>query len=177
MRYSRFRATVQGHEPPTRPCRDDKGRVTKPKKPQPSRKAVVIKSESGPGLSAYTQVRAGACRRPCASLPGRSSHPLRPRPPMKLGMISTRASSRPVAMICRTSLPSAQQPWRGKVPRLASPRAPARAPTSTTLLCLRLSTEWMLPTTWARIGMTRACTRSDSQLEIMSLATSAMATR
>ncbi|KAG5977861.1 hypothetical protein E4U55_006473 [Claviceps digitariae] len=60
MRYSRFRATVTGHEPQKRsPRHGDKSRVSKPSKPckreGSSKKEVIIKSESGLSLSSLAQ--------------------------------------------------------------------------------------------------------------------------
>ncbi|KJZ80382.1 hypothetical protein HIM_00232 [Hirsutella minnesotensis 3608] len=54
MRFSRFRSTVDGHEPPKRSRAGDKARVTKVKKESLSKKAVV-KSERGTNLTSCAQ--------------------------------------------------------------------------------------------------------------------------
>ncbi|KAG6004116.1 hypothetical protein E4U21_001387 [Claviceps maximensis] len=57
MRYSRFRATITGHEPQKRSRNGDKDRVSKPYKRQGfSKKDVIIKSESGSSLSPPAQL-------------------------------------------------------------------------------------------------------------------------
>ncbi|KAJ3503415.1 hypothetical protein NM208_g16518 [Fusarium decemcellulare] len=57
MRFARFRATVNGHEPQKRNRTADKSRVTKPKKTQQAKRDSLVKSESGVSLSSYAQVR------------------------------------------------------------------------------------------------------------------------
>ncbi|KAG5926037.1 hypothetical protein E4U42_003700 [Claviceps africana] len=57
MRYSRFRATVTGHEAQRRARPGDRDRVSKPyKREGPSKKDVLIKSESGVSLSSLAQL-------------------------------------------------------------------------------------------------------------------------
>ncbi|UNI20054.1 hypothetical protein JDV02_006182 [Purpureocillium takamizusanense] len=46
MRYSRFRATVTGHEPQKRSRHGEKGKIAKPKKDTQVKKEPIIKSES-----------------------------------------------------------------------------------------------------------------------------------
>ncbi|UPK90314.1 hypothetical protein LCI18_001249 [Fusarium solani-melongenae] len=57
MRFARFRATVNGHEPQKRNRTADKSRVTKSKKTQPAKRESLIKAETGVNLSSYAQVR------------------------------------------------------------------------------------------------------------------------
>ncbi|KAM0427331.1 hypothetical protein ACHAPT_007766 [Fusarium lateritium] len=57
MRFARFRATVNGHEPQKRNRTADKSRVTKSKKTQPVKRESLIKSEAAVNLSSYAQVR------------------------------------------------------------------------------------------------------------------------
>ncbi|EXU99880.1 hypothetical protein X797_007009 [Metarhizium robertsii] len=56
MRYSRFRATVTGHEPQKRGRHGEKDRVSKPsKRDHASKKDAIIKSESGVSLASLAQ--------------------------------------------------------------------------------------------------------------------------
>ncbi|KAJ6441952.1 glutathione reductase [Purpureocillium lavendulum] len=55
MRYSRFRATVTGHEPQKRSRHGDKGKISKPKKDTQTKKEPTIKSESLASLSPFAQ--------------------------------------------------------------------------------------------------------------------------
>ncbi|KAI8670925.1 hypothetical protein NCS57_00565800 [Fusarium keratoplasticum] len=57
MRFARFRATVNGHEPQKRNRTADKSRVTKSKKTQPAKRESLIKAETGVDFSSYAQVR------------------------------------------------------------------------------------------------------------------------
>lgn len=60
MRYSRFRATVTGHEPQKRGRHGEKDRVSKPsKRDHASKKDAIIKSESGVSLASLAQVCSG----------------------------------------------------------------------------------------------------------------------
>lgn len=56
MRYSRFRATVTGHEPQKRSRHGEKGKISKPKKDAQTKKEPTIKSESLASLSPLEQV-------------------------------------------------------------------------------------------------------------------------
>ncbi|RGP66841.1 hypothetical protein FLONG3_8713 [Fusarium longipes] len=57
MRFARFRATVNGHEPQKRTRPVDKCRVTKSKKTQQPKKDILAKSESTASLATYAQIR------------------------------------------------------------------------------------------------------------------------
>lgn len=57
MRFARFKATVNGHEPQKRTRPTDKCRVTKSKKTQPPKRDSLGKSDSGASLASYAQVR------------------------------------------------------------------------------------------------------------------------
>ncbi|KAI5466915.1 hypothetical protein BGZ63DRAFT_418664 [Mariannaea sp. PMI_226] len=60
MRFARFRATVNGHEPTKRNRTADKSRVTKPKKPSQAKRDSLTKSEYGATIASYAQIRHGA---------------------------------------------------------------------------------------------------------------------